>query len=61
MRASSLLPWRLPGEGEYMATADYRDIVMIAGKDPYGWKGITDVAKPSVRPSGEGGCSKDGK
>lgn len=61
MSASSLLPWRRPGEGEHMATADYRDIVMIAGKDPYAWKGITDVATPHVRPSGEGGCSKDGK
>ncbi len=61
MSASSLLPWRLPAEGEYMATADYRDIVMIAGNDPYAWKGTRDIAKPHVRPSGEGGCSKDGK
>jgi ectoine hydroxylase-related dioxygenase (phytanoyl-CoA dioxygenase family) len=61
MSASSLLPWRLPAEGEHMATADYRDIVMIAGSDPYAWKGTQSIATPHVRPSGEGGCSKDGK
>jgi ectoine hydroxylase-related dioxygenase (phytanoyl-CoA dioxygenase family) len=61
MSAESLLPWRAPEEGEHMATADYRDIVMIAGRDPYSWKGIANRAKPSVRPSGEGGCSKNGK
>ncbi len=60
MSAESLLPWRLPREGEQMAVADYRDIVMVAGRDPFGWKGLEDIAKPSVRPSGEGGCSKDG-
>lgn len=61
MSASSLLPWHRPQEGEYMGTLDYRDIVMIAGNDPYGYKGTTDIAQPHVRPSGEGGCSKDGK
>ncbi len=61
MSAESLLPWRAPTEGTHMAISDYRDIVMIAGRDPYAWKGIEDLAKPSVRPSGEGGCSRDGK
>jgi phytanoyl-CoA hydroxylase len=60
MNASSLLPWKLPEGKEYMATADYRDIVMVAGKDPYYWKGTKDIAKPMVRPSGEGGCEKWG-
>ena len=60
MSAESLLPWRLPEEGEHMATADYRDIVMVAGMDPYGWKGTRDIAKPMVRPSGEGGCESWG-
>jgi phytanoyl-CoA hydroxylase len=59
--AETLLPWRPPAEGTHMAIADYRDIVMIAGRDPYSWKGIDDLAKPHVRPSGEGGCSRDGK
>jgi phytanoyl-CoA hydroxylase len=60
MSAESLLPWRQPKEGEQMAVADYRDIVMVAGSDPYAWKGTEDIATPGVRPSGEGGCSKDG-
>ena len=55
MSAESLLPWRYR-EGTGMAKQDYRDIVMIAGRDPYAHEGITDLAKPSVRPSGEGGC-----
>jgi hypothetical protein len=44
-----------------MAIADYRDIVLVAGRDPYSWKGADDLAKVFVRPSGEGGCSKDRK
>ncbi|MBV7332346.1 phytanoyl-CoA dioxygenase family protein [Chloroflexi bacterium TSY] len=56
MSAESLLPWHPPQEGEHMAISDYRDIVMVAGTDPYAWKGIEDRAKPGVRPSGEGGC-----
>jgi phytanoyl-CoA hydroxylase len=60
MRAESLLPWRQPREHEHMAITDYRDIVMVAGQDPYAYKGTEDIARPHVRPSGEGGCSKDG-
>lgn len=56
MSAESFLPWRGPKEGEHMAVADYRDVVMIAGEDPYPWKGHEDLAAPKVRPSGEGGC-----
>jgi len=56
MNANSLLPWRLPREGEYMAIADYRDIVMIAGQDPYAYKGVEDLADPHIRPDREGGC-----
>jgi phytanoyl-CoA hydroxylase len=61
MSAQSLLPWRPPTEGTHMAITDYRDIVMIAGRDPYSWKGVDDLARMYVRPSGEGGCSKNGK
>ncbi len=57
MSASSLLPWRVP-DNRRMALADYRDIVMIAGKDPFAFKGLEDLAEPHVRPSGEGGCAK---
>ena len=57
MSAESLLPWHW-GEKYSGAIAglDYRDIVMIAGKDPYAWKGIEQRAGAHVRPSGEGGC-----
>ena len=57
MSASSLLPWRKPTDTR-MALADYRDIVMIAGKDPFAFKGLESLADPHVRPSGEGGCAK---
>lgn len=60
MTASSLLPWYGAAQNDHVAIADFRDIVMIAGNDPYGYKGVTDIAKPSVRPSGEGGCGKSG-
>ena len=56
MSAESLLPWSLPAENESMATADARDIIMIAGEDPYAWKGIANTNQVWVRPSGEGGC-----
>ncbi len=56
MSAESLLPWNYPKEGEQMAIADYRDIVMVAGKDPYAFKGTEDLAHPHVRPDREGGC-----
>ncbi len=61
MSAESLLPWQPPKEGEAVARTDYRDIVMVAGKDPYAYKGTEDLAHPSVRPSGEGGCESWGQ
>jgi phytanoyl-CoA hydroxylase len=60
MNAASLLPWQKPQEEEGMGSLDYRDIVMVSGKDPYAWKGTKNIAEPSVRPSGEGGCEKWG-
>jgi len=36
--------------------ADHRDIVMVAGTDPYAHKGTADVMRPHVRPDGQGGC-----
>jgi phytanoyl-CoA hydroxylase len=30
--------------------------VMVAGRDPYHWKGLEERVGPHVRPSGEGGC-----
>jgi len=38
MNAWSLLPWSLK-EGESVATADRRNVIPVAGTDPYAWKG----------------------
>ena len=54
MSAESLLPWRFDGTGARgVASADFRDIVMIAGRDPYAWKGIEDVSFSHIRPDRE--------
>jgi phytanoyl-CoA hydroxylase len=59
MSAESLLPWMLPaGFDGSVAKADFREIVMVAGEDPYAYKGTTSTVKASVRPSGEGGCGE---
>jgi phytanoyl-CoA hydroxylase len=47
MSAESMLPWTL---GSSRARPDVRDIVMIAGDDPYAWRGIEELVKPWVRP-----------
>lgn len=56
MSAESLLPWIYPKEPTGMGTHDFRDVFMVAGKDPYAYKGTIDVMKAHVRASGEGGC-----
>ncbi len=57
MSAESLLPWRFPtNPAQSLAQHDYRDIVMVAGKDPYAFKGIEQIAFPHIRPNREGGC-----
>jgi ectoine hydroxylase-related dioxygenase (phytanoyl-CoA dioxygenase family) len=48
MSAESMLPW--DQDGKLPATEDLRDIVLVAGDDPYAWKGIVDVNKPFLRP-----------
>jgi hypothetical protein len=47
MSARSLLPWAYDGK---RGPVDFRDIVMIAGEDPYAWKGTKDLMTPYVRP-----------
>lgn len=59
MSAESLLPWRAE-QGVPQARCDYRDVVLVAGEDPYAWKGTVDVAHPFVRAAGDGGCG-DGR
>ncbi len=48
MSAESMLPW--DQDGKLALTEDLRDIVMVAGKDPYAYKGIVDANKPYLRP-----------
>jgi phytanoyl-CoA hydroxylase len=57
MSAESLLPWFLP-PGATMGRADHRDVVLVAGSDPYAYKGTTEVMRPHVRPDGQGGCAR---
>lgn len=56
MSAYSLLPWTMTNDGRGVAVADQRDIIMVAGNDPYAYKGTVEIARPSVRATGEGGC-----
>lgn len=58
MSAESLLPWFPPAEDEPMGRLDHRDIVLIAGRDPHAWRGITDIVTPHIRPDGDGGCAR---
>jgi phytanoyl-CoA hydroxylase len=55
MSAESFLPWKF-AENTSMAMQDYRDIVLVAGEDPYAWKGTESLARAFVRPAGDGGC-----
>jgi phytanoyl-CoA hydroxylase len=59
MSAESFLPWHQQPEVSN-AKNDYRDIVMVAGVDPYAWKGVQQIARPHVRAAGDGGCG-DGR
>jgi phytanoyl-CoA hydroxylase len=58
MSAESLLPWQQPGADEHMGIADFRDIVMVAGEDPYAYKGTVDIRKAYSRPDKDGGCDR---
>jgi phytanoyl-CoA hydroxylase len=63
MSAESLLPWfgAEAGSNSGVGGADYRDIAIIAGEDPYAYKGIENRAAAHVRPSGEGGCGSQAR
>ncbi len=56
MSAESLLPWGSYPAGTGIGMADFRDIVLVAGKDPYSYKGIEPSRFTHVRPDREGGC-----
>ncbi len=58
MSAESFLPWHPPRpEDPNMAKLDHRDIVMVAGVDPYAHKGLEERHRPHVRAVGDGGCA----
>ena len=48
MSAESMLPW--DQDGKLPPTEDLRDIVLVAGRDPYDWKGIVEANHPYLRP-----------
>jgi phytanoyl-CoA hydroxylase len=59
MSAESLLPWFRPRDGEPMGTLDHRDVLLVAGEDPYVAKGTVDVVRPRLRPE-PGGLTPSG-
>ena len=48
MSAESMLPWNWDGRIELRE--DMRDIIMVAGEDPYAHKGISNLTYPFLRP-----------
>ncbi|MCC6681162.1 MAG: phytanoyl-CoA dioxygenase family protein [Phycisphaeraceae bacterium] len=48
MSAQSLLAWGWT-EGINSGWQDFRDFVMVAGHDPYAYKGLEDLSKPYLR------------
>lgn len=48
MSAHSELPWKYGNS--HFAPHDYRDIVLVAGKDPFADRGLEELAQPYLRP-----------
>ncbi len=48
MSAAHELPWSFGASA--FAPADYRDVVMVCGTDPYAHRGVEDLARPYLRP-----------
>ncbi len=55
MNAASLLPWT-PQDDVPIAMTDFRDVVLVAGTDPYAWQPAVELSRVEVRPDGRGGC-----
>jgi len=49
MSATSMLPWNVGGR--INSNEDMRDIFMVAGNDPYDYKGVENLTEPFVRPA----------
>jgi len=47
MSAESMLPW--DNDGRFPPTEDLRDVVLVAGTDPYAHKGLASVTRPFLR------------
>lgn len=58
MSAESLLPWGQVPEGVHVAKHDHRDVVLVAGTDPYAYKGLADLTSAHTRPDKDGGCDR---
>jgi len=59
MSAESLLPWMESVRHDPAGKADHRDIVLVAGIDPYAYKGTAQLVQPMIRPAREGGCLRE--
>jgi ectoine hydroxylase-related dioxygenase (phytanoyl-CoA dioxygenase family) len=58
MSAQSLLPWLDAARHDHAGKADHRDVVLVAGTDPYAYKGTHDIVTPQVRSDRDGGCRR---
>ncbi len=59
MSAESLLPWRGPiPDGEHIGKFDHRDVMLVAGRDPYAYKGTPDLVRTYLRRDRDGGCDR---
>ena len=57
MSAESPLAWKVP-PGTSPANWDYRDVTLVAGEDPYAYRGTVDDSRAYVRPDKDGGCDR---
>lgn len=42
-----MLPW--DNDGRFPPTEDLRDVELVAGRDPYAYKGTASVTRPFLR------------
>lgn len=50
--AETPMAWHPTDVTQASALSDYRDIVLVAGEDPYAWKGTPDIGRAYVRKPG---------
>ena len=55
MSCSSMLPWQLKA-GEHVGESDYRDVTIVAGTDPYAYRGYEQLRVAYIRRDGNTGC-----